>query len=300
VKILHIDTGREMRGGQIQVMLTLQGLQEAGHDCVLLARKHTRLWLAAREGGIPTRAANPFMLAIHSLGVDLVHAHDARAHTMAALACSTRFVVSRRVGFPVKRSPASRWKYRRARRFIAVSRFVAGELRRAGIPDEQIDVVYDGIELAQPAADWRPCHSAVALKSADPQKGRTLIEAAAQITGIPVVFSSDLRRDLLNASMFVYITHSEGLGSATLLAMAMGIPVIASSVGGLAEVFEDGVSGIYVRNDVDEIAGAMRSVRENHALATTLIQGGRQRVNDNFSKQSLIQGTLRSYESALA
>ena len=44
--------------------------------------------------------------------------------------------------------------------------------------------------------------------------------------------------------MFVYITESEGLGSAVLLAMAAGTPVIASRVGGLPEAIEDGVNGL--------------------------------------------------------
>ncbi len=36
--------------------------------------------------------------------------------------------------------------------------------------------------------------------------------------------------------------------------MSMGVPVIASRVGGLAELFTDGSSGLYVENDAEEIA----------------------------------------------
>ncbi len=75
----------------------------------------------------------------------VVHAHDAKAHTLAALASRKTFVVSRRVAFPVKRTVASRWKYRRATRYLAVSEYVAGELRKAGVPAAKIDVVYDGV-----------------------------------------------------------------------------------------------------------------------------------------------------------
>ncbi len=114
------------------------------------------------------------------------------------------------------------------------------------------------------------------------------MERAANIAAVPVVFSSDLPGDLVRASMFVYITQSEGLGSAALLAMAMGVPVIASRVGGLAEVFEDGVSGLYVTNQPEEIAAAMRTVRENPGLAATLISGAQQRVKQMFSKELLV------------
>ena len=61
--------------------------------------------------------------------VDLTHAHDAYSHTLAALMSAAPFVVSRRVGFPVA-VRLSRWKYGRARRFIAVSNYVKGVLDR--------------------------------------------------------------------------------------------------------------------------------------------------------------------------
>ncbi|HZS53645.1 MAG TPA: glycosyltransferase family 4 protein [Bryobacteraceae bacterium] len=299
MRILHIDTGREMRGGQIQVLLLLAGLQEAGHGCLLLARARAPLWDAARDAGISVFPAGPTELWLRSKRVDLIHVHDAHAHTMAALTSRRPFVVSRRVAFPVKHSFPSQWKYRRARRFLAVSKFVAQELERANVPREKIDVVYDGVEARQQTANWNGSNPVVALASSDPRKGKLLVEQAAHIAGFPVVYSNDLPRDLMNASMFVYITQSEGLGSAALLAMSLGVPVIASRVGGLAEVFEDGVSGLYVNNDADEVARAMRTLRENPALAATLIAGGRERVSSMFSKERLISGTIDFYARAL-
>lgn len=284
MRILHIDTGKEIRGGQIQLALTVKGLREAGHDCAVLT---------GHELGLA-------VVWSRSKAFDLVHAHDAHAHTMAALVSRRPFVVSRRVAFPVKRTPTSRWKYARARRFIAVSQFVARELEAAGVPNDKIDIVYDGVEIERAAAGWNAANPAVALGSADPQKGRRLVEQAGHIAGIPIVFSINLTRDLLNASMFVYVTQSEGLGSAALLAMAMGVPVIASRVGGLNEVFEDEVSGLFVANRTEEVAAAMRMVRENPTLAATLISEGKRRVQEKFSKERLIEGTLKSYESALA
>jgi glycosyltransferase involved in cell wall biosynthesis len=281
-------------------MLLLRGLQETGHECTLLARERSALWMAARAANIETFSANAGSLWLRSKRADLVHAHEARGHAIAALASRQRFVVSRRVAFPISRSVASRWKYRRAKRFLAVSQFVAGELRMAGIPAEKIDVVYDAVEIEQDATRWDAKGPAVALGTTDPQKGRILTERAAHNAGIPVVFSTDLQGDLVNASMFIYITQSEGLGSAALLAMAMGVPVIASHVGGLTEVFEDRKSGLFVQNKPEEIARAMRTVRENPALAATLIAGGKQRVKEKFSKQRMLEATLRSYERALA
>ena len=300
MRILHIDTGEELRGGQRQVLLLLDALSEAGHESVLLAPKGGPLEGLARMAGIPVSAATAKELWRLSGQAALVHAHDARAHTIAAIASRRKFVVSRRVAFPIHRSLASSWKYQRASRFLAVSQFVARELMAAGVREEKIDVVYDGVEVNGPMASWSAQFPAVALASQDPQKGRDLVEKAAELAQIPVVFSENLPADLRRASMFVYITRSEGLGSAVLLAMSMGVPVIASAVGGLTEVFEDGVSGIFVRNDPREIASAMRKVVNEPELAHGLIEHGTARITEKFTKQHLVRATLASYERALA
>jgi hypothetical protein len=299
VQILHVDTGAEMRGGQYQVLLLLNGLREAGHDSILLARDGGGLASAAAAQGFAVYSAHPRELWQRSKQAALVHAHDARGHTIAAVAARRRFVVSRRVAFPVRRSVVSSWKYQRAGRFLAVSQFVAGELRAAGIREEKIDVVYDGVETDATAEPWSPQFAAAALASTDPEKGRDLVEKAAQLSGIPVVFSNDLTQDLRRASMLVYVTRSEGLGSATLLAMSMGVPVIASRVGGLKEVFTDGVSGLYVDNVADDIARAMRMLLSDRSLALTLAEGGKRRIAECFTREHLVRGTVASYERAL-
>lgn len=300
MEILHIDTGAEMRGGQRQVLLLLRGLREAGHQSVLLARNGSSLAKAASTHGFPVHPANVAELWSRSKRFPLVHVHDARAHTMAAMAARTRFVVSRRVAFPVRRSLASRWKYRCAARFLAVSQFVAGELQAAGVPNSKIDVVYDGVEINSGAISWSSQSPVVAIASRDPQKGRDLLERAAHLAQIPVVFSENLPDDLRQASMFVYITRSEGLGSATLLAMSMGVPVVASRVGGLPEVFSDGEAGFLVENTPEAIASAMCNIISHPDLARRLGARGRDRIAESFSRDHLVCRTAASYQRALA
>lgn len=300
MRVLHIDTGAEMRGGQRQVLLLLDGLRTAGHESVLLARENGPLWSAAKTAGFDVRVAETREIWRQSRNADIVHAHDARAHTMAAIASRRKFVVSRRVAFPVHRSVASIWKYQRPSRFLAVSQFVARELEAAGIRKEKIDIVYDGVASVRPAEGWNPENPAIAPASFDPEKGRDLVEQAAKIASVPVTFSDTLGEHLRRASMFVYITRSEGLGSAVLLAMTMGVPVIASAVGGLKEVFVDDVSGIFVTNDPHEIARAMRRLLDQPNLAVQMIQRARQRIAECFTQDRLVRGTMRSYERALA
>lgn len=289
-----------MRGGQRQVELLISGLTEAGHECQLLAPSGSPLREAAAKAGYAVGNAEAKELWHESKHAALVHAHDARAHTLAAIASRRTFVVSRRVAFPVRRSVASQWKYHRARRFLAVSHFVAGQLQAAGVRKHKIDVVYDGVAEHAPAEPWSPEHTAVALASDDPQKGRDLVQAAAEIAALRILFSDDLARDLQRAAMFVYITRSEGLGSAALLAMSMGVPVIASAVGGLIEIFSHHDCGLLVPNDPQAVASAMRRILSEPGLAAGFIERGKTRIAQSFTKQHLITRTLDSYARALA
>ena len=299
LRVLHIDTGAEMRGGQRQVLLLLKAMQSAGHRCTLLARRRSPLWEAAAETGFPVYRATARNVWKYSKGSDIVHAHDAHGHTLAAIGSRQKFVVSRRVAFPVRRNLTSMWKYRKPSRYLAVSQFVARELQKAGVREDKIDIVYDAVENIEAGA-WNPEFPAVTLDSKDKQKGRDLVEQAAKASGIEMLFSGDLARDLRRASMFVYITRSEGLGSAALLAMNMGVPVIASRIGGLAEVFVDGISGIYVNNDVTEIVRAMRRVLGTKSLAQNLIEGGKARIAECFTVEHMLRSTLNAYGRAFS
>lgn len=298
MRSLHVDTGRELRGGQRQVLLLLAGLRAAGEQCTLLARVRSPLFQNAQQAGVLVYPANLRNVWRYSQQADLVHAHDARAHTLAALAARRPLIVSRRVAFPIQASFLSQWKYGRPARFLAVSQFVAHEVERAGIAKTKIDVVYDGVETNVPPGVFDPQQPAVAIASSDPAKGRALIEEAARLAGVHVNYSIDLTAALKRASMFIYITRSEGLGSAALLAMAMGIPVIGSEVGGLPEAVAE--AGLLTANHPENIAAAIRRLREDSALAQTLIERGKKRVAEFFSAQRMIETTLASYRRLLA
>jgi hypothetical protein len=300
VRILHIDTGGEMRGGQHQVMLLLDGLRARGHSSLLLARENSPLWQAAKAAG---QAVAPAVLPEvwkRSPAFEIVHAHDAKAHTLAAVGARRSFVVSRRVAFPIKETLLSRWKYSRPARYLAVSQFVAGELRKAGVRDDKIAVVYDAVPAQAFPEDWNPMSPVVALRSTDPGKLAALAAESAALAEVRVEYAADLPASLRRASLFLYLSSSEGLGSGALLAMSMGVPVIASRIEGLAEVFEDGSSGIYVRNDAREVAAAIRKVLDDRETALRLRAGGLARIAERFTAQKMVSDTLLVYESALA
>ena len=289
-----------MRGGQWQALYLMRGLAARGHKVRLLAPGKSPLLCAAKNEGLDARPLWIAGVPIAASSAELVHAHDARGHTLA-LVSGKSVVVSRRVAFPIGRSPASSWKYARAARLIAVSEFVKRTLIEAGIDRRKIGVVYDGVpkpeRIRQAPKAGAPF---VALDSPDPGKCAGLAAQAAALANVPLVFSRDLPRDFLKAAGFLYLTNLEGLGSAALLAMAHGVPVIASAVGGLPEVVEDGVTGLLVRNDPLEISQALHKLAENPALASHLVWNGLARVEQEFSLEHMVAGTIAEYERVLA
>lgn len=291
MRILHIDTGRELRGGQIQAMLLVRGLLAAGHDCRLYAPPESPL----HGQDLPTAPLSS--LRRHAAQADLIHAHDSRAHSYC-LFLGPRVIVSRRVAFARRPNFISRWKYGRAHRFLAVSAHVRDLLITEGIAPERIGIVPDGTPLLPESA--RHAGRVITLASSDPRKGGTLIADTVRLLGRPIYASADLTQDLATASLFVYASDMEGLGSAALLAQSAGVPVIASRVGGLSEAIEDGVTGTLVDQSPAAFARAIGELLADPDKLSRYGQAGRERVKAHFSIDRLISRTLEEYEIALA
>jgi glycosyltransferase involved in cell wall biosynthesis len=294
MRVLHLDTGRSMRGGQHQALLLVQALSARGVECALLGPAGSPLLERARKAGIETGVLTPSGLRRAARGSDLIHCHDARSHTLAALLAPAPFVVSRRVDFPVQTHWLSRWKYRRAALLLAVSQAVRRRLEEAGVPAAKIAVVYDGV--AVPPGISTLDGDIIAPASEDPRKGAALVRRAAA----GVRFSEDLLRDLPRARALVYISESEGLGSAALLAMAHGVPVIASRTGGLPEIVIDGVNGFLVDNDPAAIAEAVARLAGDRELAARLGAAGRRLVEEQFTIERMAEKTIEAYRTVLS
>jgi glycosyltransferase involved in cell wall biosynthesis len=290
MRILHLDGGKELRGGQWQVLRLIEGLAAAGVESTLLARDDGPLYAVARHKGWRVESlglARAISLTRHH---DLLHAHDGHGHTVGAMVSPAKLLVSRRVAFPVR----SRLKYARARHYLAVSEFVKAVLARGGVPEEKISVVYDGVPLLTPSQGTE----LMAPASDDPQKGSALAGEAALAAGEQLRFSRDLVHDLAGAAIFLYITQSEGLGSGALLAMSAGVPVIASNVGGLPEIVEDRRTGLLVAPE--DIAGAIRLLRGDPAFARRLGAAGRERVIEKFTADHMVRRTMEVYRQVLS
>lgn len=282
-RVLQVDIGRTMRGGQWQVLRLLRGLRSAGVDTLLLSTAGAPLLERARSEGLPAEAFSPLRLARRAARYDLVHAHDARSHTWCAFT-GCRLVVARRVAFPVGSGPLSRWKYGRAAHFIAVSQHVAAQLRAAGIDARRITVIYDGVPLLPRV----------------PQ-GNTTVLAAGKLTALareswPAArIMHNLESDLEAAAVMLYLSESEGLGSALLLAMARGVPVVASDLPAIREVIDSGVNGILVPPDPDAIRAAVQRLLPPGGPRRAIVENARRAVEQRFTESYMVDATLRVY-----
>src|SRR5712691_10112220 len=163
---LHIDTARTWRGGQNQVLLTVNGLRALGHRAALVAHPDGELRRRAAEGmeliplaprtEMDLSAAWHFSRVVKELAPDVIHAHDPHGVAMASLALSLgaassksppALVASRRVDFHLRGNSFSRWKYRQVDCFIAASEAIRQMLVGDGVPAEQTVTVHEGIDV---------------------------------------------------------------------------------------------------------------------------------------------------------
>jgi starch synthase len=119
--------------------------------------------------------------------------------------------------------------------------------------------------------------------------------------------TSKIREILSAATVFVCPSVYEPLGIVNLEAMACGTAVVASDVGGIPEVVDDGVTGSLVHYDADDATGfeanlatAVNALVADTAKATQYGITGRQRCIDEFSWGHIAEQTLEIYQKLLA
>jgi sugar transferase (PEP-CTERM/EpsH1 system associated) len=111
--------------------------------------------------------------------------------------------------------------------------------------------------------------------------------------------SSDRVAELLNA-MDVYVLPSlaEGISNALLEAMASGLPVIATNVGGNPEVVDRDSGLLFRAGDAGELAKHLQLLRTDRERRLDLAQAARRRIMAYFSIESMLRNYTGIYESA--
>lgn len=125
------------------------------------------------------------------------------------------------------------------------------------------------------------------------------------LTGRDIVFAgsrADVRPALAAMDIFVLssVPDSEGAPTAIQEAMMMGLPVVATDVGAVSEVVEDGVTGYVVPPlNPEALAEAALRLLRDPALRERMGRAGRERAVERFSVERCAQVHLRAYDHAL-
>ena len=164
ITVMYVDLNTQWRGGQRQILWMAEGLRRNGGRPLLALRPHAVLAQRARAAGLEVVPVDPLIAewgpmtvmrlrrAVAREGVHILHpqcGHSMALSALAALGTRTRVVFARRVTSPLRRGAATRLKYGRADRFIAVCRAAVPALLDAGIDADRVDVVYSGVDLAR-------------------------------------------------------------------------------------------------------------------------------------------------------
>lgn len=213
-------------------------------------------------------------------------------------------------------------------------------IEHIGLPAEKVLVIYNGVELPEePPASCREARAELGLpldnavigtvSRLDAVKGvGVLIQAFSQVEGAYLAVIGDgtecaklkeatnclgladrvrwagHRRNvpqLLPAfDIFVQPSLHEGLPNTVLEAMAAGLPVVATAVGGTPEAVVDGETGLLVPSrDPDALARAIIQLLGDRDLRRKMGQAGRDRVAEFFSVERMVEETERLYEQLL-
>lgn len=223
---------------------------------------------------------------------------------------------------------------------ITVSSGIAATLRGCGIPADKIGVVYEGIDVAEiestPAERLHPQGICVigCVAFLSREKGHSTLLAAfarlhARRPAVRLVLVGDgpLQAELEQQAkqlgvadavrflgfreqvapflrgfdIFVLPSLSEGLSSGILAAMAAGLPVVASNIGGIPELVRDGVTGMLVpAGEPRALAEALEHLVDRPDVGAAYGAAGREVVSKNFTLDQKVEKTLAIYEALLS
>lgn len=164
MSVIHLETGRHLYGGALQVLYLAQGLEERGIKSVLMVPRGSEIAAAARKRWLrveefPYRGEGDLSAAARMLwrfskrDVEIIHLHSRRgADTLGGLAGKlvpapvvlTRRVDNREVDWIV------RAKYGLYRRIVAISAAVRDVLTDQGVAREKISLVHSAVD----ASEW--------------------------------------------------------------------------------------------------------------------------------------------------
>lgn len=213
---------------------------------------------------------------------------------------------------------AAAWRIAVVRNGIDLSRFAPGDSahvherdarvhgRRIGMV-AQIEPRKDHLGLVSAFVELYPRYPGLRLTIAGDGSLRPRVEDAVRRAGVEeaVDFLGTVdRADLLYRGLDVYIQASafgEGTSNSIIEAMASGLPVIATDVGGNSDVVDHERTGLMIPpRDPKALAAAIARLLDDAALRSRFGAAGRARALERYSRESMVATTVMLYEKVLA
>jgi len=232
--------------------------------------------------------------------------------------------------------PLTRWIWRRADRVVAVCESL-GQLARRTYPDLRYSVVPNGVDLDlfHPAADASPsrpgpirCLAVARLIErkglgdliralALLERGRFALEivgggsdervlrdlAAAQGVADEVRFLGPLSRAGVarryrEADLFTLPSSAEAFGNVFAEALASGLPIVSSRIGGIPDLVEHGTNGLLITpGDIHALAGAIRYLADDPELRLEMARRNRAKAEATLEWSQVTRRYLSTYEA---
>jgi glycosyltransferase involved in cell wall biosynthesis len=237
------------------------------------------------------------------------------------------------------KSPAQirlqRLAYRAATRIVANSPAAAAMLASEGVAQRKVSVIANGLEGTAYVGSRRtgPIRRVITIANLRPEKShetliaaapllqrthpdlrylivgdgsrRAELEALARVKGVDGLFEflghrEDVPQLLADADAFVLPSRSEAFPNCLLEAMAAGLPVVASAVGGILDLVEPGRTGILVPpSDAQALAAALRTLTADPAQARAMGAAARCEVLARYSFDRMVRAFEDLYETEL-
>jgi len=141
------------------------------------------------------------------------------------------------------------------------------------------------------------------VKSKDPVNFSGVEGSPASIIFTGKLSPEDLADEYRTANVFTLPAivdskgDTEGLGVVLIEAMELGLPIVASNVGGIPDVVIDGESGILVpEKDPVALANAFKRLEADPALIEKLLAGARKRIDECFTWDGIIERQIEVYK----
>jgi len=124
------------------------------------------------------------------------------------------------------------------------------------------------------------------------------LHVAKHVEFVGAVPHADIPGYLWRATVFVRPARSEGLGTSFLEAMAAGLPIIATPVGGIEDFLHDGETGLYSHvEDPEHLASRIIEVCTNQTLSRRLATTGQKLMEERFTWESVTRRMQKLFAS---